>query len=380
MSLIGAGDSFALWAVLFAIAGFAFWADHTEWGHKIGGVLVAIVAAMLLSNVRLIPTSAQAYDIVFDYFVPAAIPLLLMNANLRRIARVTGPMIGTFAIAAFGSALGAVIGLQFVDLGAEAPELAGIFTATYVGGSLNFAAVAKATGFDQSSLLAASVAADVLVNVLFLIALISLPAIRLVRRLIPSAIADEADRAFHEAKARDDGAVPFRPMMVCLAVGLSLAICALGFGLEAALGLDGYGILLISLFALVPANVFPRLTDKIAGHMEAGMIAIYVFLVAIGATADVSAVLGEALPITIFALILVSVHMVVILLAGWALKIDLAEIVIASSAAIGGSASAAPLAAGRRWHTLVTPAVMCGALGNAAATFLGVGIVRLMGG
>lgn len=381
MSLIPADADFALWGILFAIAGFAFWADKTRWGRRIGGILIAIVIAMVLANLRIIPTDAPAYGTVFTWFVPVAIPLLLMNANLKRIARVTGPMILTFLIASLGTVLGVVVAYHVIDLGAEAPALAGVFAATYIGGSLNFAAVAQATGFDESSLLAASIAADVLLNVLFLIALISLPAIAFVRRHIPSAIADEAEASLREKLDRPaEAETPFRPGPVSLALAIALLISAAGFGMERLFGLDGYAILIISLLALAPANLFPKLAERLQGHMEAGMIAIYIFLVAIGATADISAVLGDALPITIFATILLAVHMAVILLAGKLLKIDLAEIVVASAAAIGGSAAAAPIAAGRRWHTLVTPGVMCGALGNAIATFVGVAIVRFLAG
>ena len=40
-----------------------------------------------------------------------------------------------------------------LDLGPHEPELAGIFTGTYIGGSLNFAAVAEASGMQDGSTL-----------------------------------------------------------------------------------------------------------------------------------------------------------------------------------------------------------------------------------
>jgi uncharacterized membrane protein len=41
---------------------------------------------------------------------------------------------------------------------------------------------------------------------------------------------------------------------------------------------------------------------------------------------------------------------------------------------MGGPTSAAAMAVARRWETLVIPAVLCGTLGYATATFIGVAV------
>ena len=45
-----------------------------------------------------------------------------------------------------------------------------------------------------------------------------------------------------------------------------------------------------------------------------------------------------------------------------------------SNANIGGPATAASLAAARRWHGLLVPGMLVGHLGNAGATFLGIAV------
>jgi uncharacterized membrane protein len=68
------------------------------------------------------------------------------------------------------------------------------------------------------------------------------------------------------------------------------------------------------------------------------------------------------------------VHLIFLLLAGYIFKLDLAELVIASNANMGGPTTAAAMAVARKWKTLVIPAILCGTLGYAIATFIGVAL------
>lgn len=381
MPLIPADNTFAVWAVLFAGAAFAAWAEHTRWGHRLSGVLIAILLAMLLSNLRLIPQASPTYDTVFRYLIPIAIPLLLFDANLRRILRETGAMLLAFVIGAVGVVAGAWIGVRLIPLGPDGPALAGIFASTYIGGSLNFMAVAQANQYTDGAQLSASVAADALVTALYLIVLMALPSIAFLRKRIPSLTIDRAEA---EATVTGEPAqvrtVSLDLFGVAAALALAFAISALGYWLADLAGLPGFGILFISALALVPGNLYPDLSRHLTGHYQVGMLVIYVFLFVIGASADVWAMVGSALPITLFAIVIVAVHLVVILGVGGLLRLDLAELIIASNACVGGSSSAGPIAAARGWKDLVTPGILCGALGNAVGTFIGVGVTRLAGG
>jgi uncharacterized membrane protein len=76
----------------------------------------------------------------------------------------------------------------------------------------------------------------------------------------------------------------------------------------------------------------------------------------------------------VFAGLILTVHLVVILVAGKLFRLDLAEIVIASNANMGGPTTAAAMATARHWTELVTPAILCGTLGYAVATFIGAAV------
>lgn len=67
----------------------------------------------------------------------------------------------------------------------------------------------------------------------------------------------------------------------------------------------------------------------------------------------------------------------VVVVGRW-LKLDLAEVLIASNACILGPAPAAALAASKGWPPLVAPGILVGMLGYAIATFIGVAIAAIL--
>ena len=64
---------------------------------------------MILSNFNIIPTEAPVYDHVWGYIVPLAIPMLLFNADIKRIGRESGRMVLIFLLSSFGTVAGGFI-------------------------------------------------------------------------------------------------------------------------------------------------------------------------------------------------------------------------------------------------------------------------------
>jgi uncharacterized membrane protein len=371
-SLIASDDTWVLWAVLLSLAALGLWAERTRWGQRVSGYAICILAAITLSNLRVIPIDAPVYDVVWDYFVPLAIPLLLFKADLRRVIRESGPTLLAFTVGAVGTVLGTILAFFTVALGPDGWKMAASFCATYIGGSMNYVATAKVTGLDSSDLLTAGVAADNLLTTGFLLLLFALPGIGWLRRRY-------ADRPSVETGAAD-GAVTAgeqRAGVVDLTIGLALSavICAVGFGaaswLESNHGIKGVGILVITALVVAAATIFPKRLGNLAGADGLGTALMYVFFVALGASASIERVLGEGLRLFAFAGIVLTVHLTLLLIAGKLLRLDLREIVIASNANVGGPATAVALAVARRWNGLIVPSILTGTLGYAVATFIG---------
>ena len=376
--MLQADNLFAMTAVLLAGAAFAFWAENQRWGRQASGPVWAILFGLVLSNFGLIPASAPAFSMVSDLLVPAAIPLLLFKADIRRILAEAGPMLIAFFIGVAGATAGAITGFYPLRLGEQAPELAGVFTATYTGGSMNFVAVSKAVGFDASSQYAAAMAADNLVGTPYLLVLVMIPALAWVRRWFPSEIMDQARREeqTHQADLEHD---PLNLLHMSVGLTLSLAICAVGYWVAGLLGVSRFGILFITALAVLIANLAPSRMAKLQGDFALGTFFMYLFFVTIGASANLLALAGDAMVLVPFAIIIIASHLLFLMVGTKLFKIDLAEALVASNACIMGPATAAAIAAGQGWRHLVTPGVLVGVLGYVIANFLGVAITGILG-
>ena len=374
--LIGADQDFALWAILIALTGFGFWCERYAWGRKYSGVMLLMGVAIVLANLKIIPTTAPAYDAVWDYLVPIAIPLLLFEADLKRIVRESGPTLVAFVIGSAAVVVGVIVGVAMLDLGAKEAELAGIFTGTYIGGSLNFAAVAEATGMQDGSLLSAAVDADNVATNLHFLLLIFLPGIIWFARHYPR---KHMDNAVAYSDAIQDDVHQIKNLNIAglmFALALAFGLAALGNTLSAMLGKPQFAILVTTALTVLLATVFPQQVQKLSGHREAGNVMMYIFLASVGATADIWQLIEIGPVLFVFASIIISVHLLILFAAGKLLKIDLAELLMASAVCIGGPSSAPALASAKGWKDLLIPGVLAGSLGYVIGSFAGVTVVE----
>ncbi len=383
MPLIAPDNHMAVMASLFVIAGAAFLLERTRLGANLTGAVIAILGAIVAANLGLIPHGAPAYGFVFTFVVPVLIPLFLFKADLKKIVLEATRTTMAFLLAAIGTVVGVTVAAMVLDLSAlgaaaplaaeqREPAIAGLFTSTYIGGSVNYAALGDLTGLrEDASFFSAATAADNLFSAVYLGFLALMPGWAwLARRFAPH---DHAESLVEETGPA------ITAMSLCLSLAVAMSIVAISDALVAAFELPGWRYVIITALALSFATFAPGMARRLAGSFELGVALSFVFFAAIAAGADVVAMLEVAPLLVVLVLILLAVHALVTFGLGSLLGLSLPELITASNAAVLGATTAPALAATKGWRNLVTPGVLVGVLGYALGTLLGTLVYRYWG-
>ena len=381
MTLIANDNIFALGAVVLAVAWLGFWVDTKDIGKKISGVVWVLTAGMALSNlqfkgVHIIPFTSPVYDFVGGTLIPLAIPMLLFKANLRKIFAESGKVMLVFIVASSATVIGAVLGFHLMDLGEIGPKVAGVYTGGYIGGAVNFLAVSQAVEMSPEEF-SVAIGASSQVSNLALLMLIAIPSIPWILKFIPSAHMQStaADGKLQFDEANFDS---FRLTHVCGALAISFFICGTSQFISSYFDIQQYNILIITVLTITIANVFPQTLANLQGDFDIGMLFMYIFFAVVGAGTDATIFLSSAFYLFIYGMFIIFVHLSIVLLFARMFKIDLADAIIASGAALVGPAVTAAIAISRGWRNLITPGIMCGIFGYAIATFIGVAITKML--
>ncbi|MFT5484362.1 MAG: putative membrane protein [Halieaceae bacterium] len=375
MALISQDNVFALGAIIFALAWLGFWIDNHPIGQKTSGVVWVLVGGMVLSNFNIIPLASPVYGFVGGSLVPLAIPLLLLKGDLRKIFRESGGVMISFFIASMATVAGVVLGFFLLDLGEIGPKVAGVYAGGWIGGAVNFLAVSQAVEMTPTEF-SVSISASSVVSIAALMLLIVIPSLGWITKWVPELVR-KADEVAEQAAVKSDE-VPFRLTHVTGALAISFAICAAAQMIAAALAMTQYNILFITVITIAVANLFPQAMSKLEGEFELGMLLMYLFFAIVGAGTDATSFLADALVLFFYGMIIIVTHLALVLVAARFLKIDLAEAIVASAAALVGPAVTAAIAISKGWKHLVTPGIMCGIFGYVIATFIGVTITAFL--
>ena len=399
-SLIAADDTWALLVLMVASVALAIWLEQKYvWASKISGAIIALLIALAASNLAIIPTSCVLYDnIVWDFAVPLGIPLLLLQCNMKKIWKETGRMMVIFLIGAAGTVAGAF--LAYTLLHRYIPGLEGVaamMTGSYIGGGVNFAALAAE--FDVGEIKAAATVADNLLMALYFFALIFIAGMKFFRSHYSHPHIDAVAESGDLSGAQTQAAAYWSRK------GISLKDIALNFAYAAAVvfaaklistfvgGLiPDTGVVLhmlhtffgseyvwITTVSMACATFGEKQVAKLSGSQEIGTYLIYLFLFVIGVPASISKILTETPLLLAFTGIMVIVNMLFCFVGGKLLHFDLEDIILASNANIGGPTTAAGMAISQGWSALVGPVMLVGTFGYVIGTYLGILVGGLLG-
>lgn len=352
-----------LWAILLLAATLGLWVEKNRKDQKSWAAFTTISIACLLSNLGVIPAADPAYDLVWSYLMPLAVPLLLFKADLGQLRPDARNTAIAFACGAMGVAIGGVLAYSLLPLGLDDWKLIAIFCAQYIGGPFNSTAVA--TRLEAGDLLTPNIAVNNLIATIYILLIFALPAIGGLMRLFAFPVRGRFSRGGLSQFFRRSSPSPHS---LALALTFSSILSTLGLYLASWLGFPGSSILWVALLAVTLVKLFPTWTDRMAGAEEMGILCLQLFFATLGAKANFPAALASEPRFLTFAALIVIVHLIVIFIAAKIFRWQLSETTIASSASITDPVTAMAIAVSQGWHNLMIPAILWGTLGYVMAT------------
>lgn len=397
---ISADNTWVLFGILVVIAALAIWMEQNfRWASRMTGCVIALIFSMVLANLRIIPTEAPAYDFVWSYVVPAAIPMLLFHADIRKIWKESGRVLVIYLISGAGTVAGALLGYVLLkDQIEDLYKVAAMMTGTYTGGSVNLVAASDAFGA-TGDMVSASVVADNLLMAVYFFVLIAIPSMQFFLKRFHHPYVDEMELSGKGENVQNQAANYWSAKEVSLldvakTFGISMAIVAVsvvisdffaewiptsGFGFSLLNGLLGNKYLLITTITVLLATYFPRQMGAIAGAQEIGTFFIHIFFAVIGVPASIYLIVTQAPLLLLFCTIIVGMNMLFSFGFGKLLGFHLEEICVASNANIGGPTTAAAYAIAKGWQAMVVPSLLVGTLGYVVGNYYGIFIGTFLG-
>ena len=392
-TLIQADDHLALWTfVMVAATSAIFIEQRYKWASKIPGAIIALLIAIIASNLKVIPTDAPTYDIVWGYIVPLAIPLLLFKTNIQSLVKESWKLLLLFLMSSIATMVGAV--LAFIALRHYIPELdkvSGMISASYSGGGVNYAAMSAKLG-PSESINAATIVADNMMMAVYFLILIGLAGIPIIRRVWGSPHTDALEKNPEMLNSRtlseaywQPNLISLKDIAICLAASMLIVLISfklsaflqtlLGTSDNVVIGLlislitDKYLLLTTITFLIV--SIFKNSFEKLNGSQELGTYCIYLFFVVIGIPASIDLIVTKAPLLFVFVFIIAMVNLAITMGVGKLFKFSIEEVLLACNANIGGPTTAAALAISKGWTNLVGPILVIGTVGYVIGNYVG---------
>ena len=382
-------------------------------GAVLSAPIVAMGLAMALASLSILPLESLAYDVVWSQLMPLGVAMSLLGAPLDRAAIARS---GSVLVAALVGAVGSVAGTALAYwtlgglLGPHAWKVAACMCSSYVGGTLNFAATARALGLDATpggqAALAAGMAADNLAMAAFLAFLAAVPAAppteatgpprknkndddAAASRSSASASASAGSSSSSSSSSSDPALnAPATVSTVGVSFAAALAVLEIGRIVSERLSLAGGALGVVGILAPLVAAFAAwrsRRTEEerwlygrgaspapFAGAGAVGGALMLTFFATLGACADPFAALTTGAPTFAFIAAQLATHFcVVAVVARRLMRLPAWAALTASNACVGGPATAAAMASARGWGGAVQPAIVAGTLGYVVGTPVG---------
>ncbi len=358
-------DPMAVVAYLaFVLAGIFWLSGHprlTRLFERTPAVIYVYFVPTISTTLGITPPQSPAYEWLVRYLLPVALFLLMISIDLKAIARLGAVALFMVTAGTVGIIVGAPIALLL--FGGFLPEDAwkgfAALSGSWIGGTANMVAIAESVDTPEA-LFGPIIVVDTVVGYGWMGVLLFFSAWQ---HKFDSATGART-AAIQETNERladiDAHRIPLDVRNAAVIVGLAMAAAVLAVAAGQRLPALGdptiisnttWAVLLIVTGGLL-LSFTPVRTLENVGASKLGYVALYMLLTAIGAQADLKAVL-EAPAFLAAGIVWIAVHAGILLVAARLVRAPLFFFATGSMANIGGAASA-PVVAGV-YHPAMAP-------------------------
>ncbi len=373
--LVPANDEWGNWAALCSTAALSqIVGTKTRVGRLLGAPVTAMAMSFVMASVGILqPGGTPAARALQLLSLQLATPLILLGADLRDAIQRCGPLFLSFVVASIATVAASFVGwsvsgsMLTTALGRDGLVIAAALLAKNIGGGINYVAVCRTLNASPTA-----VAAGLCVDNIF--ALIYFPATSILANGKP-----DLDSSSNNYTAPAALAVSADAPVTVQSISNTLCLSALLLWLGERIGGPSGALPVCTLLTVAFASWAPR--NKVMQPIQPtanclGLACLYLFFATAGAPglAVAESVKASILPLALFLSMLYVIHGA-ILFAGYSLLQRFSSafvpqrLLVASSAAIGGPATAVALAEAAGWKTLAVPSILVGNIGYAIATF-----------
>lgn len=117
--------------------------EKTKLGATLSSPLATMALTLILCNCGLLPHKHFLYASVSKYLVALAVPMLLFDADMKRVMKETGSLLKAFLVGTVGTVLGTIVAYLLIPMknivGSE--KIISALCSRHIGGAVNFIAV-----------------------------------------------------------------------------------------------------------------------------------------------------------------------------------------------------------------------------------------------
>lgn len=309
---------------------------------------------------------------VQDALLPAMILLLLFQCDVRKIMKLGPKLLLTFVVTAVSIFLGFVVAYLVLQktLDPEAWKALGALSASWTGGSANMVAVQSILHAPQD-VFGYVLIVDTIVYSVWL--LVMFGSVSISEKFNAWTKADTSYLEQHSGTQEEAEKKPIDQASLMCVIGFSVLISALASKIGELLPEIGvvvtastWTILIVSVLGLVIGSTK---LGAVAGSNEVAMVMLYMIIGIIASQSDFAS-LTQAPLYLVAGVIVMVVHIIVMVVYAKLTRTELFSLAVASTANIGGIASA-PVVASAFNRQLVPVGVLFALIGAFAGTFFG---------